>query len=63
MEAKHPGLLNVHLNTEILEVRFDTVADGLVELLSTADPLNTDHVPIPLVALFALNEAVVPHTD
>jgi hypothetical protein len=53
-----PAEVIVHCKILFPNVNPVTVVFGLVELVTTPPPLNTDHVPVPVVGVFAANVAV-----
>ncbi len=52
-----PADVIVHCNTFVPSVNPVTVVLGLVEFVITPPPVNTDHVPVPVVGVFAAKVA------
>ena len=59
-----PALVIDHCKTFVPSVNPVTVVLGFVELVTTPPPVNTDHVPVPVVGVLAAKVAVglVIHT-
>ena len=64
VDEQVPALVIDHCKTFVPNVRPVTVVLGLVELVTTPPPVNTLHVPVPVVGVLAASVAVglVIHT-
>ncbi len=58
VDEQVPALVIVHSKIFVPNVNPVTVVLGLVEFVITPPPVNTDHVPVPVVGVFAAKVAV-----